>query len=64
MATPKTIEVPCWERRFVTGEEMRSLLDLKRPQWEHFCKENVARVKQNFYGKYDRQVVEQVFAKQ
>lgn len=64
MATPKTIEVPCWNRRFVTAEEMRSLLNLKKPQWNQFLKDNIGRVKPNNFGKYDRQVVEQVFAKQ
>lgn len=64
MATPKTIEVACWNRRFVTEEEMRSMLDLKRPQWERFKMDNLGKVRPNGYGKYDRDVVEQVFAKQ
>lgn len=64
MATQKTIEVACWNRRFVKEEEMRSLLDLKRPQWERFRMNNPLKVKPNEYGKYDRTVVEPLFAKQ
>lgn len=63
MATAKTIEVPCWHRRFVDEEEMRSLLDLKRPAWMEF-KDNNPRVRPNRYGKYDRDYVEPLFARQ
>lgn len=64
MATPKTIEIACWNRRFVNEEEMRSLLNLKKPQWKRFRMSNPLKVKPNEYGKFDRDVVEPIFAKQ
>jgi len=62
MATPKTIEVPCWHRRFVSEEEMRSMLNLKKPQWKHFTQEH-KQIVPNLYSKYDRYMVEEVFAR-
>ncbi len=64
MATKKIPDVPCWNRRFVDEVEMIAMLNATRHQWERFKMDNPGRVKPNNFGQYDRQRIEDIWAKQ
>lgn len=64
MATKKIPDVPCWERRFCDEVEMIAMLNATRPQWERFKENNLTRVVPNSFGQYDRQRIEDIWAKQ